>query len=590
MDPAVASHFDDRRGPALLRVMVAAATAAFAIWIVTGAYGWRGYPAEHDGGRIVAAALGLLCLVILLTISLSAIAPLAPSRRIMFIAIGCWSVARLVTTSLFPLGSDEAYHWLWAEHLDLCYYDHPAMVAWLARLFAPFGGEATALVRFSPVVLGAFLPAATAYLAWITLRDTGVAVRSALFFMLTPVLSGSTFLMPALPVIFFWTLALIQFWRAAESGRPRDWLLLGLAFGAALNCNFTTFLLPVCALAYLLLSRHHRHLLLKPNPYLALAVAAFCFLPVILWNARHDWRTFDFNFFRRHRDLSFYADQLGIYLGQLLLFISPVLAVGMIVGSIKALRRISNSAIQDPQSAMVENHGRRFLAIMGLSPLLAFLITSASLKARAHYAAPAFIPLLILFVWQVHHGVLRQWLRPAALVGLAFTMCFWCGLLLTALVPAPTMNRIFAKLGAKDPDKPTAELYGWPALGAYLDAATEKTDPENPTVVIALSYAQASLAMHYSRNVEYAFSLDEGRSPYGQQFQHWGPLERIPLGCNAILFRAGRLPDEAQFQRDLSQHFDRVVRVETAIATQRNQALRYFSIWRGFGYRGTLAR
>ena len=579
MDASVASHFDDRRGPALLRVMVVAATAAFVIWIVTGAYGWRGYPAEHDGGRLVATILGLLCLVILLTIAWTTIAPQPPTRRTLLIAIVCWSTARLVTTSLFPLGSDEAYHWLWARHLDLCYYDHPAMVAWLARLFAPFGGEATALVRLSPIVLGAFLPAATAYLAWITVRDAGVAIRSAILFMLTPILSGSTFLMPALPVICFWTLAAIQFWRAAESGRHRDWLLLGLAFGAALNCNFTTFLFPLCILAYLLVSPLHRRYLMKPGPYVALAVAAACFVPVIAWNAQHDWRTFGFNFFRRHRELSFHADQLGLYLGQLLLFVSPALAVGMIIASFNSLRGLTQSAIPC---------ALRYLAIMGLAPILAFLVTSAALKARAHYAAPAVIPLIVLFVWQVHRGVLRRWFRPAALVGLGFTVCFWCGLLLTALVPAPAMHRLFAKLGAKDPDKPTAELYGWSALGEYLDAAGVELNAESPTVVIALSYSQASLVMHYSRNVEFAFGLDEGRSPYGQQFQFWGPLDKIPLGCDAILFRAGRVPDINGYVQELARRFERVEPVDTTDSAF-DPTLRYFTICRGWGYRGGLA-
>jgi hypothetical protein len=221
---------------------------------------------------------------------------------------------------------------------------------------------------------------------------------------------------------------------------------------------------------------------------------------------------------------------------------------------------------------------------MGITPIVAFLLTSAALKARAHYAAPAFIPLLIVFVWAAQYGALARWRRPAAVLGLLVTMVFWCGLLLPALVPAPMMRSLFAKLGNKEPDKPTAELYGWPALGKYIDSFEQRMDARSQTVVIAISYAQASLAMHYSRNLDYAFSLDEGKSPYGQQFELWGPLKDIPIGCDAILFRAGRIPDEAAYRIDLEKHFQRVEQVNTR--RKYLGELYYFSIWRGYGYRG----
>lgn len=579
----LSDHHRMRRPPAL---MIAAALIALAVWVTTGAYRWRGYPAEIPGGRFIAAILGLLAIAILLTVCRLALSERSPSRSIILSAVACWTVARLVTTSLFPLGSDEAYHWLWARHLDLCYYDHPAMVAWWARLLAPGGGEAAALVRLSSVVLGAMMPLMAGYLAWITLRDAGIALTCALLFMLTPILSGSTFLMPAVPVLFFWLLSMTQLWRALESNVLRDWLLLGLAYGGALNCNFTTFLFPICAIAYLLVSPAHRRLLTKPGPYLAMVVSVACFFPVILWNSENQWLTLGFNFARRHRDLSFHPDKIAMYLGQVLLYVSPILAIG----GITAVFKVMHSPFRIPHSALFAATGKLFLAAMGLGPLLAFMITSAVLKARAHYAAPAFVPLLILFVWACRGagaGRLRRWYRPAVILGTIMTIGFWCVLLLTALVPAPAMHRLFTSIGEKDPDKPTAELYGWPALGSYLDSFNERMDARSRTVVIAISYAQASLAIHYSRNLDYAFSLDENRSPYGQQFKLWGPLKQIPPGCNAIYFRAGRVPDMEASRKELESQFDRVETVDTT-APGLDPALRYFTIWKGYGYRGNL--
>lgn len=578
MTAAGENQSEFREGRPLVPWMLSAAAIAIAIWLATGAIHWRGYPTEHPNGRAIAALLGVLAQVTLLAIGWLAIRRPSPSWPACAAAIVAWTATRLVSASLYPLGSDEAYHWLWAQHLDLCYYDHPGMIAWLARLFAPFGGEATAAVRLTGIVLGALMPPATALLAWMTTRDGDVARRSALIFMITPILSGSAFLMPVFAVLFFWLLATLQLWRALQTNRRADWLLLGLFYGCALNCNFTTFLFPICAAAYLLVSPLHRRRLFSSGPYLALASAAICFLPVIVWNARHDWLTFGFNFVKRHRDLAFHPDQLALYFGGLLLYLSPILAIGMLIAAISSLR----SVLRNPRSAMARS--LLFLATMGLGPLLAFLITSLLLKARAHYAVPAFVPLIILFVVN-RAGLLRRWYRPAVIVGTVMTMGFWWVLLITALVPAPTMNNLFARLGAKDPDKPTAELYGWPALGQYLDASGERMSANSRTVVMAVSYAQASMAMHYSRQLDYAYSLDVGRSPYGQQFQLWAPLDRIPTGCNAILFRAGHWKDEPAYGRELARHFDNVERVDTA-APSFDRKLRYFSIWKGFGYRG----
>src|SRR6478752_1651969 len=41
---------------------------------------------------------------------------------------------RLIAAALTPLTFDEAYYWMWSQHLALGYYDHPPMVAVVIRL------------------------------------------------------------------------------------------------------------------------------------------------------------------------------------------------------------------------------------------------------------------------------------------------------------------------------------------------------------------------------------------------------------------------------------------------------------------------
>src|ERR1700677_2962050 len=45
-----------------------------------------------------------------------------------------WLLSRWAFDSLWNLVPDEAYYWVWSQHLALSYLDHPPIVAYLIRL------------------------------------------------------------------------------------------------------------------------------------------------------------------------------------------------------------------------------------------------------------------------------------------------------------------------------------------------------------------------------------------------------------------------------------------------------------------------
>src|SRR5207248_5670437 len=100
----------NRRGRTL-GVIVACASCALGLWTISAATHWRGDPADHAGGRWIAAALVGFALIVLIGIARLCLLPTALSFRVVAIAVVCWTAARLVMTSLFPAISDEAYHW-----------------------------------------------------------------------------------------------------------------------------------------------------------------------------------------------------------------------------------------------------------------------------------------------------------------------------------------------------------------------------------------------------------------------------------------------------------------------------------------------
>ncbi len=88
---------------------------------------------------------------------------MSPKRALAFLILVSGSL-RLVAAGALGLGNDEAYHFLYAVHPALSYYDHPPMLAWVER-----AGLALSGAWFSDVALRSgfiVLFAASTWLLW----------------------------------------------------------------------------------------------------------------------------------------------------------------------------------------------------------------------------------------------------------------------------------------------------------------------------------------------------------------------------------------------------------------------------------------
>lgn len=538
------------------------------LWILSGAQRWNGYPIDYSNGVAVAWAIAVLVQLILACIGLLALATRAPTLRLLTAAIVCWSVARLATASCVPLGSDEAYYWLWSRNLDWGYYDHPGMVAWIARLLAPTAEQSVAAVRLTSILSGAALPAATYLLTRATLGSREIAVRAGLLVLLLPVFCADFFLFPNMLVDTLWLVAAALVWRACGSNRIRDWLFSGVAFGLAMNSKFTALSLPAAVLLFLFISRIDRRKLISRGPYTAILGALITFAPTLIWNARTGWPTFALHFVRRQHALALHPEWLLTFIAVTALLMSPVIAAWSAgPGLLDAVR-----AIRDAQ------RGRLYLVCLAFTPLITTMVISAMQRAHAHQVAAAYAPLVALFVGRTA-GVSR-WYTHGVRLALIISMIAFAALFVPALTPLPLATRIHHLLAPRDPQKMTAEVLGWSALAKYLNADRQRDN----AIVIAPSYAQASLAAHYG-TAPHVYSIDEGRSRYGQQLGRWHSLADIPPGTNALLFRTGHGRDESAYQADIARLFDRLEVVDTA-APGLDPRVKYFAIWRGIGWHG----
>ena len=78
---------------------------------------------------------------------------MTPKRAVAMLIVVS-ALVRLVSAACLGLGNDEAYHFLYAVHPDLSYYDHPPMLAWVETIGLTFSGSpfsaAGAPVGFHP--------------------------------------------------------------------------------------------------------------------------------------------------------------------------------------------------------------------------------------------------------------------------------------------------------------------------------------------------------------------------------------------------------------------------------------------------------
>ncbi|MGD8987608.1 MAG: glycosyltransferase family 39 protein, partial [Syntrophobacterales bacterium] len=60
---------------------------------------------------------------------------------------------RLFLIGFLQLIPDEAHYWYWSKNLELSYFDHPPMVAYLMAFFTWIGGDSQFFVRLGGVLI-----------------------------------------------------------------------------------------------------------------------------------------------------------------------------------------------------------------------------------------------------------------------------------------------------------------------------------------------------------------------------------------------------------------------------------------------------
>ena len=293
---------------------------------------------------------------------------------------------RFVFGGALELLHQEGYYWNYARHLDLGYLDHPPMVGWLAWIATWIGGSTELALR--SVSQLCWLVAAI--YAWRLAREVGgrpAALHALLLLALLPAffLAG-LFLMTEAPLLACWSAGLYYLHRALIGERRAAWLGVGVAMGLGLLSKYTMLLLGGSALLFVLLDRDARRWLARPWPYLALALVAALFAPVLLWNATHDWASFSYQSVGRVAEKYHFA--LQDLVGSTLLLLTPP---GLWAFAVAFDRR--RALAEGPrESAAVRGH--RLLVTLTAAPLLVFFFVSLFRRVQFNWTVPLWLGLV----------------------------------------------------------------------------------------------------------------------------------------------------------------------------------------------------
>jgi 4-amino-4-deoxy-L-arabinose transferase-like glycosyltransferase len=219
-----------------------------------------------------------------------------------------WVLAGLVPVYLalaavLPPADDEVYYWCWSQRLQLSYYDHPPMTAYMIRAATFFLGDTVFAIRL-PAVLSTLT--VLVVIAWLTRPRTLLPLV-----LVTPLFTfGAVLVTPDTPLLMFWALYLAWLVKVQEKlassrrQRPEEsapaadavgspgvsvglWLLGGVILGCGILGKYTTALGMMAGFASFLGAGPMRRWLF--GYLLHGLVAVLVTMPILIHNIRYDF-------------------------------------------------------------------------------------------------------------------------------------------------------------------------------------------------------------------------------------------------------------------------------------------------------------
>lgn len=427
--------------------------------------------------------------------------------------------SHLIAMSAAELGDAEALYACYGMFVSSSYLDHPPLVGWLASAAFHLGGIHVYTVR--AVSLAAMLLSLGLMFALCaSLYGERAGAWGVVLLLGTPVFTvGTTALSPdsvliPLVLLFAWqlkrTLDDDDRSRLARIWRP---VLLGGLIGLAFLAKYTGVCLALSALVCSF-TRRGRPWLRRPGYWLGAGFAAALSVPVIYWNAKHNWAGVLHRLVWTQGEAGLSFRNLGALVGGQLLYVGPLMIIVLSYAAYRAWRaRLQSRA------------GSALLAVSAPILICTFALALWSRVAEPHWPAVGYLPLFAAAAGELAAGLgrMKKLARAAVLCGVVVWIALHI-ITLTPLLPRVAPEQLYV------PKYDLAnELIGWPEVARTV----REMNPERRTVTAAFYTQCAQLTFHLRRVEDPPIRCV---SPETDDFDIWHEKSPFRLGREGALF------------------------------------------------------
>ena len=471
--------------------------------------------------------------------------------------IGAFTLFRLFMSARTGLGDSESYYWTWSRYIDLSYYDHPPMVAWLIRLSTAIGGDSTVWVRMPSTII--FM--GSCYLLYRIaqfLFDEETAFWSLVIFNLIPAFAtGALMIVPDIPALFFWLLFVYLVIRLLSEERPMWWYAVGAVTGAGLLSKY--MMAPLVPATLMMLAWHpqYRKHLKQPHIYLGGVLGLIVFSPVIIWNYVNDFPSFRFHLVDRHQEAHFQLNAMAEFIGGQALYISPFIWFGMLY----LMYRFGKHVIIEKDL--------RFAAIFWYSamPLAFFYFIGLWAKeSEPHWAAFGYLTATVGWAALYVKGA-PGWRKYTA-ASLAFS---------AAMITLFYIHTFTPILPIKPKYDIVNELHGWDKVGAEVEKMYGELSPDNKPFLLAHHWVLCSQLSFSTQNRFPVYCLNKRTD----QFDFF-PGKAPPKGADFIFVADNRFKEPPEkfylFERSDPPKEIKIFRGKKHVRT--------FNLYKAYGFNG----
>ncbi|MFN6947275.1 MAG: ArnT family glycosyltransferase [Cytophagaceae bacterium] len=383
-----------------------------------------------------------------------------------YILLFFWLIINLVQAYFTELSHDESYYWMFSQHLDWGYYDHPPMVALFIKIgYSLFQNELG--VRLL-IVLASTLSVFLIYKMLNKGQEDIILFASLCLGMC--MFNASGFLaVPDIPLILFTALFFVGYKNYLDKKSIYSEAFLALTIALLMYSKYHGILV----IFFVILS--NPKLLTTGSFWRVTAISILLFTPHIIWQILHDYPSVKYHLIYRSNAPYQFKFTWDYLLGQLIV-------TGPLIGLVVLWAAFTGKTNGDFEKAL------KWTAV-GIFSF--FFITSFKGWVEANWTIPAFIPLIVLAHQNLYKSHHRKWILYLFIPTIIFIAA--ARILLMTNVPL-NMNI-------------ETQFHGWKDWAKNIDQIAE-----GRPVVFENSYQLASKYTFYSGKIGHSYNAFSYRS------------------------------------------------------------------------------